>query len=222
MAARVRSRSQRNANSRLFLLSLGLLIGFIFAFVIFLSRLPVDGSIGTLSSNAPNGSLLDRIKFDYYAHLPEQKVVRKIFPVAAPAPVATDLAKGSPVATIQTSELKSVVNADNMVNANVDVQPPPRTASASELKAKLQLGDSGQAIYFLQAGNFQQADQAERARAAVMMLGLDAFIVVRQDNAGSLGHRVRVGPFHDQSRLLDARERLRTDGIPYQMIRIKS
>jgi cell division protein FtsN len=72
----------------------------------------------------------------------------------------------------------------------------------------------------LQAGNFREPGDAERARAAVLLLGLEAFIVTRQDASGATGHRVRVGPFFDQNRLVEAKQRLRGANIRYDIIRV--
>ena len=64
------------------------------------------------------------------------------------------------------------------------------------------------------------AREAERRRAQVLLLGLDAFIVTREEPNGGVGHRVRVGPFVDQSRMVDAKKRLRQGKVLYDIIRV--
>lgn len=209
----VRSKT-RSTDSRLFMLALGLLVGFVIGFVMLLSRLPVDSGSGSRFAGLDKLSL-SNLDFDYYAHLPEQKAARKILAAKMPAPEKESL----PVPPQVTQQAQPAAStATNAVNpATAALKPTQQTQAV-----QTQTSPAGQAKYFLQAGNYRQAEQAERARAVVMMLGLDAFIVVRQDASGSFGHRVRVGPFFEQTRLLEARDRLRDDGIPYQMIRVKS
>ena len=42
----------------------------------------------------------------------------------------------------------------------------------------------------------------------------------RRDSDGSTGHRVRIGPFFDPSRLTEAKKRLRGGNVPYDIIRV--
>ena len=86
--------------------------------------------------------------------------------------------------------------------------------------AEIPASNYGQESFFLQAGNYRDAQDAETMRAQVLLLGLDAFIVTRQDPNGNVGHRVRVGPFVDQSRMIEATQRLRQGKVRYEIIRV--
>ncbi len=79
---------------------------------------------------------------------------------------------------------------------------------------------AGRETYYLQAGSFREAQSAERMRAAVLLLGLEAFIVTRQEADGGLGHRVRIGPFNDRDRLTEAKIRLRRGQVAYEIVRV--
>jgi len=91
---------------------------------------------------------------------------------------------------------------------------------AAEVYAEIPASSIGQESYYLQAGSYRGVDDAERARAALLLLGFEAFIVKRQDAAGVIGHRVRIGPFFDQNRLTDAKKRLRRGNVTYDIIRV--
>ncbi len=79
---------------------------------------------------------------------------------------------------------------------------------------------SGEGPYYLQAGSFQQAEQADRMKARIALLGLDVAIQrVRID--GERWHRVRIGPYSDPDKLRNARERLRAEDIDFLVLRKK-
>ena len=59
-----------------------------------------------------------------------------------------------------------------------------------------------------------------RRAAALLLLGLEALVLARQESNGTVGHRVRIGPFYDQARINTAKERLKRNGINYKLIRV--
>ena len=67
-------------DSRLFVLALGLLVGFVVAFIFLLSRLPVDGIISQYNGTETQGVEMAKMNFDYYAVLQEQQAGRKPAP----------------------------------------------------------------------------------------------------------------------------------------------
>lgn len=62
--------------------------------------------------------------------------------------------------------------------------------------------------YLLQVGSFANPADADRLRAQLIMLNLDARIEKVTIRNGELWHRVMVGPFTDQARLNTARSTL--------------
>lgn len=193
------------ANTGFFVLALGLLIGFVIGFVMLLSRLPVDSDVREFRASQVEAPLDVAASFDFFDVLPGQRVAREN---VAP-PIVAAIQQDAPVIVkpINQSALQSDVRlvATDAQQARVEATP---------------VSTLGQESYYLQAGNFRAPDDAERARAAVLLLGLDAFIVTRQDNSGAIGHRVRVGPFFDASRLTDAKKRLRAGNVPYDIIKV--
>lgn len=62
--------------------------------------------------------------------------------------------------------------------------------------------------YILQVGSFKNNVDADKLRAQLILLNLDARIEKVTIRNGELWHRVIVGPFNDQSRLASARSTL--------------
>ena len=62
--------------------------------------------------------------------------------------------------------------------------------------------------YILQVGSFRNNVDADKLRAQLILLNLDARIEKVTIRNGELWHRVIVGPFQDQSRLASARSTL--------------
>jgi len=196
------SESDSAGNSRYFILALGLLVGFVIGFVMLLSRLPVDSSLSDYQPTQVLGYDTQRDQnYDFYTVLPDQAdgnlPVQEVTPlqqaqIIAPA---TRVVPGS----VQNTQVRNL---------------------AAETYAEIPASSIGQESYYLQAGSYNAATDAERMRAAVLMLGFEAFIVKRQDASGAVGHRVRIGPFFDQNRLTEAKKRLRRGNVPYDIIRV--
>jgi len=79
----------------------------------------------------------------------------------------------------------------------------------------------GEGRFYLQAGSFQQADQAEGMKAEIALLGLDVAIQSVEID-GERWHRVRVGPYDSRRDLESARSRLRDNGIDFLVLREKA
>lgn len=191
------------SQSRLFVLALGMLIGFVIGFVFLLSRLPVDSAISSFNAADVEPVSIGEMDFDYYSVLPEQKAARK-------PPAELSIQK----ATVLSTDTEPKVSPSRTERSQGALQ---RSRDTRLLPAG---SSSAQTAYFLQAGTYQRATDAERARIELLRLGLDAIVVIRQDSSGAIGHRVRVGPFYDQAGLSAARTRLKNGGIRYQTIRV--
>ncbi len=77
-------------------------------------------------------------------------------------------------------------------------------------------------IYILQAGSFKSAEDADRLRAKLILMGLDARVDEVAVANGDLWHRVQVGPFSDRSRLSKARGILIDQGIDTLLLKRKA
>lgn len=187
---------------RMFVLVLGVLIGFVIGFVFLLSRLPVDSSISGIDANDAGSIALGDIDFEYYSVLPGKTVARNQPVRPQPAQLSIQQATAEP---IREPQLAAAAPPSAAV---LQSRPLPATSKP------------GKDSYFLQAGIYPRSDEAERARVQLLRLGLEAFIVIRQDNNGNLSHRLRVGPFVDQSGLNSARSVLKNGGVPFQIVRV--
>ena len=196
--------ASESGNSGYFVLALGLLVGFVIGFVMLLSRLPVDSTLTDYNPTQVFGGAVQSADsdYDFYKVLPEQ--------VDGNLPVVTDV-----TAATQQQVIKP---ATRVVAGNV--QNTQRRNLAAETYAEIPASSIGQESYYLQAGSYIAAADAERMRAAVLMLGFEAFIVKRQDASGAVGHRVRIGPFFDQGRLTEAKKRLRRGDVQYEIVRV--
>jgi cell division protein FtsN len=75
--------------------------------------------------------------------------------------------------------------------------------------------------YFLQAGSFSSAAQADRFKAELALLGLETSIQKVTINNKDTYHRVRVGPYRDLDELNKVRRILNQQGIESALIRVK-
>ncbi len=76
-------------------------------------------------------------------------------------------------------------------------------------------------IYILQAGSFKQAEDADRLRARLILMGLEARVEQVATGNGTW-HRVQVGPFHERSSLSKARGILINEGIDTLLLKRKA
>jgi cell division protein FtsN len=93
----------------------------------------------------------------------------------------------------------------------------PEKERGARLPAAAQIDRPG--IYFLQAGSYRDATEAERIRAQLGKLGIDA-TVQRVSVDADVWHRVRVGPIRDLALLNRLRAQLRQSDLDSLVIRV--
>ncbi len=76
--------------------------------------------------------------------------------------------------------------------------------------------------YLLQAGSFREYKEADRLKASLALLGLEAKIQTVTINSKDTWHRVRVGPYDSVRALGKARRRLQDNGIQPIVLKIKA
>ena len=236
-----RSKSEPVASeNRLFVLALGLLVGFAMAFVLFLSRLPVDELIHR-AGGASGEELVSAMSFDYPAVLQAQQAARKSEPVRAtttsPEPPVVFMEPPSTLGnadaglalqqiqqpqSAQQSTLSADQSHEQQARSQTDVTPSIVTSDTLRQRVlEVPASTAGQESYYVEAGNYQANADALQVQSLLRSVGLDAFIVVRQDSRGGYGHRVRIGPFVSQSRLDATRATLRASGLTPKVIRVR-
>ena len=222
--------------SSLIILALGLLVGFVIAFVFVLSRLPVDSIISQYNSGEVQEAEISPMNFEYYSVLQETPQNTSVRPpadlVEPPASTAVTITE-PPLPEIKMPEIvqpeaieQPKAQAPIQPRAQPDIQADPQPRVRPSIQPSLPVGEmlanrSGQDSYFLETGSYPENVQALGARDSLRQQGMDAFVVVRQDSTGAFGHRVRIGPFISQAHLDDTRRRLRLAGISHKGIKVK-
>ena len=213
--------ANEKGNTRVFVLALGLLVGFVIGFVMLLANLPVDTTLSDVEvarANSP-AAIESRNDFEFYTMLADSANRPAEVTTRPDSPLDNVIAVATPGQQQNQQPLQRAIAPATRVVPGA-AQNLNRRNVASEVYAEIPAANYGQESYFLQTGNYRSAEEAERRRAEVLLLGLDAFIVTREEPNGGVGHRVRVGPFVDQSRMVDAKKRLRQGKVLYDIIRV--
>jgi len=74
--------------------------------------------------------------------------------------------------------------------------------------------------YYLQAGSFQNTEDAENLKAKIAMLGMEAYVQSANLSEKGKWHRVRVGPFTKIDDINKARSSLLQSGIKANLIKV--
>jgi cell division protein FtsN len=99
--------------------------------------------------------------------------------------------------------------------------PPPVNSAAPPAQAAAPapaLPGEEKFVYYLQAGAFREAADAENTRAKLALLGFEATVSDRSTDAGVL-HRVRMGPFTQVEAMNKVRAKLSENGIDVAVVR---
>jgi cell division protein FtsN len=81
-------------------------------------------------------------------------------------------------------------------------------------------GSSSRVVYYLQAGAFQKAADADNLKARLALAGLEAQIQTATLPDSSVWHRVRLGPYSNAQDLEKARAALRENKIDSAVIKV--
>lgn len=74
--------------------------------------------------------------------------------------------------------------------------------------------------YFIQAGSFQSAEDAENLKAKLAMMGVEASVQAADLADKGIWHRVRVGPVTDTGEISRMRASLQQSGIQTSLIKV--
>jgi len=80
--------------------------------------------------------------------------------------------------------------------------------------------ETGKERYLLQVGSFTQPEEADRLRAQLLLLGLQAS-VQKIPRDGQTWHRVQVGPFSSQEQLNTARRSMSQQQIESIVLKLR-
>lgn len=99
--------------------------------------------------------------------------------------------------------------------------PAAATVPAAAAAQKPVPAEAAGGKFFLQAGAFQKAADAENLKARLAMLGFEAGVLTAEVPDKGIMHRVRVGPFPGTPEMNRARDQLSQNGIPATVVRVK-
>lgn len=121
-----------------------------------------------------------------------------------------------PAATTGTSAAPEDASGDGkprfeFYKVLTDKQDATATPAPASSKPPSRAAASGNA-FFLQVGSFANMDEAEKLKARLAMLGMEA--LVQDANVGDkLVHRVRLGPYSNEDEMKEMQTSLKQNGI---------
>jgi cell division protein FtsN len=142
---------------------------------------------------------------------------------AAPAEgtVSTPPADGKALPAPGESAAKPAASKDplgDLVQQRLGQEPAKAAAAPAPAEAPAPGADPF--TYFVQAGAFRSAEDAEAQRAKLGMMGIHAQVSEREQN-GRTVYRVRVGPFNQKALAELTQEQLSSSGIESALVRVQ-
>ena len=141
------------------------------------------------------------------------------FASRAPAlpPAKTDTPKASPT---PTAKVEDKAKADEKPRFDFYKMLP---GEDSEKQAKEPKGSTPapKEAFFLQAGAFQNAPDADNLKARLALLGVEASIETSAVSDKGVWHRVRIGPYTSVEELNRTRDTLKQNGVQTTLIKLK-
>jgi cell division protein FtsN len=193
-----------------------------------------EGNAGAKDKTAAGTPDKSHPRFEFYTLLPEmevavpekelqaeakkqeeQKQKQPAQTQAAAAPQATPTLKATAAPAAPVTEARVGTPTSTGTPARPDTAPPPQPAQAGSAQ------DSGNPVYMLQVASFRRAEDADRMKASLTLMGLEASIQTVSVNGTDTWYRVRVGPYTDIARLNDARARLHDNNLQSMVLKIR-
>ncbi len=144
---------------------------------------------------------------------PAAPAVQAVAPAAAPAPAparaASAVGETKPrfefykVLTDKPEEPISAPKASKPASAPKEVAKPQAAVQAPALNE----------ARFLQAGSFSNADDADKLKAKLALLGMEASVQTVTLPEKGVWHRVRLGPYNTAEGMSRARDTLKQNGV---------
>lgn len=236
--------SQRGIGQLWMVLTIGIMVGFVLGFILFLSRLPDEHY--TLVETESGYEEYEAAEADQYVFYDSLSESRSAVPNAAANEMpAFTRSKSAGKYGAAVNERPSAVEISDELLVDDDVAPVEVPAAASVAGAAAgkaavsnaassgntliirqpttikKVRDKPSTSYYLQAGAFANDGDAQKLQARLNQSGMDAFIK-KVAIEGKQWHRVRIGPFYDSRSLNTAQNKLGRSGIGYLVIKVQS
>jgi cell division protein FtsN len=144
-------------------------------------------------------------------------VVRPVAP-AASAALPPGIAAAPPTVTRGTPAAASAPASKRDPAAILTGQMPAPAAPAVPAKSTKPGADPF--TYFVQAGAFTRAEDAEQQRARVSLMGMTAKVSEREQSGRTM-YRVRVGPYDRKEEADAVQEKLAGNGVEAALVRVE-
>ena len=136
----------------------------------------------------------------------------------------------TPATTSPVKPTTPTINPATVAKADPksDAKPDPKTASTDPLGDMLKTKSAAKSsnpsaepfMYFVQAGAFRTAEDAEAQRARLSLMGVDAKVTEREQS-GRTVFRVRSGPFNKEDDADRMKEKLSSAGMDAALVRVQ-
>ena len=193
----------------------------------------IEGRGGKPGAPAPSGESAPsaKLQYDFYTILPEMEAALPLSDqVDAVLGLAKSAAPPAPVAAPETTavaaleaqpepepEPEAAIPAETPSAPVVEASPPAPPEPAKPVVSAAEAGGT----YVLQVGSFRSTAEAERRRASLALLGLEARVQTIAIDGEAIWHRVQVGPYDELNALNNARIRLRENHIEAIALKVR-
>jgi cell division protein FtsN len=135
----------------------------------------------------------------------------------APAPTAVAPGPTTPGMTIPAPAVQGrpAASADATTKGK-----PSRDALGDLASARSAAAPTDPFIYFVQAGAFRTAEDAEAQRAKLSLMGIESKVSEREQSGRDV-FRVRVGPFERKEEADRQKEKLEASGVETALVRVQ-
>ncbi len=105
-----------------------------------------------------------------------------------------------------------------------EMASPPKSASnlSGEAQGEGVAPVDKPGAYILQAGSFRSLEEADRLKASLVLLGVEASIQTVTINNKDTWHRVQIGPYNNLAEVNQIRARLKQNNIEVVLLKVKS
>lgn len=159
---------------------------------------------------------------------PAPEAVTKPAPAPSPAPKAATAppTSGTPDADGEKSRFDFYKILPGTEDATKTRETKAADAKTTDHKAPASPAPTAPAggadVYYLQAGAFQNAADADNLKARLALAGIEAKVLTADLPEGKVWHRVRVGPLRSVDEVGRVRERLKQNQIDATLIKQKA
>jgi cell division protein FtsN len=140
--------------------------------------------------------------------------------VSKPKPAASEDKRDTPKPTFEfytiLPEMEVVIPDEELM-----APEPPDTASSTARVERPEPALPSDTAYILQMGSFRKYQDADRMKAKLALIGIEAEIQKVSINNRDTFHRVRSGPYHSQSQLNTVRRLAKENNIATLVIKLK-